>query len=158
MPGGRCPVCTERELTGQTGREHNVPILWDNAPCPLCGVTIETASYDISGGSESSPQLVPLLPIGPDDRAPAERPGTGEWAQRSPRALWSYVSDMSTEAGLEARAHGGLRWGDADQPLLHGLPEQYAQFCRVKMGARSRRCVCQCWVESVTLLAHAAHV
>ena len=49
------------------------------------------------GGGGPGRDLASLLPLEAGSKAPSQRPGTGEWAQSSPRALWTYVTDLSVE-------------------------------------------------------------
>ena len=107
-----------------------------------------------------------LLPLPPQTNTPSQRPGTGELAVKSPRSLWHYVKALEKEnAGMnktyaapDSRAptpalsqfvDRGLPAAAPapEEPLLHGLPPDYAVFCRERMGGSSRRLFFPPWVQ-----------
>jgi hypothetical protein len=75
-------------------------------------------------------------PASATDRELGRRPGTGDIAVKSPRSLWRYVESLSTEdsAGVSSE-------------LLHGIPAEYASFCRERCAATSRRVFFPPWVQ-----------
>jgi hypothetical protein len=130
---------------------------------------------DDDGGGGDGPcadegDVAVLLPLPPASTTPSLRPGTGTLAVASPRSLWRYVQSLAGETTAAAittsssgdgrgahrslpqpQAVGGASTAVAAAPpappLLHGLPPDYARFCREKMGPCSRRVYFPPWIQ-----------
>ena len=121
-------------------------------------------SASLSAAADGDSAVTSLLPLPPQTNTPSQRPGTGELAVKSPRSLWHYVKALEKEnAGnqytvpdsraptpaLSQFVDRGLPAPEPEpaEPLLHGLPPDYAVFCRERMAGSSRRLFFPPWVQ-----------